>query len=98
MEVRAQQNKIFGYFNISKEKESHEIVGNLIDEIVYDCCTSPEELISDILESLFSSIPYDADGTKQIVQSKHDSLRVSSKTLSEWQTKNSWLIFVKLTK
>ena len=77
VEVRAQQNKISWYFNVSKEKESHEIVLKLLDEMVFACCASPEELISDLLESLLSSIRY--DGTKQNVRSKHDSLRVSSK-------------------
>ena len=35
MQVRAQQNKISGYFNVLKEKESHEIVLKLLDEIVH---------------------------------------------------------------
>ena len=78
MEVRAQQNKISGYFNVSKEKESHEIVLKLLDEMVFACCASPEELINDLLESLLSSIRYDGS-TKQNVRSKHDGLRVSSK-------------------
>ena len=77
VEVRAQQNKISGYFNVSKEKESHEIVLKLLDEMVFACCASPEELINDLLESLLSSIRY--DGTKQNVRSKHDGLPVSSK-------------------
>ena len=78
VEVRAQQNKISGYFNVSKEKESHEIVLKLLDEMVFACCASPEELINDLLESLLSSIRYDGS-TKQNVRSKHDGLRVSSK-------------------
>ena len=80
-EVRAQQNKLSGYFNVSKEKESHETVLKLLDEMVFAWCASPEELISDLLESLLSSIRY--DGTKLNVRSKHDGRRVSSKTLSE---------------
>ena len=77
MEVRAHQNKISGYFNVSKEKESHEIVLRLLDEMVFACCASPEELINDLLESLLSSIRY--NGTKQNVRSKHDGLRFSYK-------------------
>ena len=76
MEVRAQQNKISGYFNVSKEKESHEIVLKHLDEMVFACCASPEELISILLESLLSVRD---DGTKQNVRSKHDGLQVSSK-------------------